>query len=334
MRMLSLLFFAASLLFAARPLKVIFVDVEGGQATLFVSPSGESMLIDTGWSGHEARDAGRIVAAAKKAGVKRIDYLVVTHYHEDHVGGIPNLADRIPIRTYVDHGASFESGKRPDELMRAYVSYRDKAQHLEVKPGDTIPFKGVTVQVLSAAGTLIDKPMEGAGAPNPACAGAQRRREDQSENARSIGLLFTLGNFRLLDLADLTWNHELDLMCPNAKVPPVDLYVVSHHGLSQSNSTALVHALRPRVAIMNNGARKGGSPEAWQAVHTSPGLEDFWQLHYSIAGGKENNVADMFIANTDEICEGQPIVVSARPDGSFTVTNRRNKLSKTYPPRS
>lgn len=322
------------LLHAAKPLQVYFVDVEGGQATLIVTPAGQSLLVDAGWPGRSGRDAGRILAAAKKAGVKKIDYLLVTHYHTDHVGGVPQLAEKIPITTFVDHGPSVESGKQEDELMRAYAAYREKSKHLEVKPGDKIPLKGVDIDVVSSANQLITAPMPGAGAPNPACGAEPLRPEDKTENARSIGILLTYGKFKLVDLADLTWNKEIELMCPNAKLTPVDVYLVSHHGMDMSGSKALVHALRPRVAIMNNGARKGGSPAAWQVIHTSPGLEDFWQLHYSIPGGKENNSPDMFIANTDEICEGQWLHLEALPDGSFTVTNQRNRYTKTYQPKN
>ena len=268
MRIVPLLVLLASSLFAARPLEMIFVDVEGGQATVVKAPSGESMVIDAGWSGRNARDAERIVAAAKKLGIKRIDYLVVTHYHEDHVGGVPQLADRIPIVTYVDHGPSVESGKRPDELMKAYLSYREKGRHLEVKPGDTIPLKGMTVEVISSAGKLIEKPMPGAGAANPACAGVERRPPDKTENAQSVGLLFTLGKFRLLNLADVTWNHEIDLMCPATRVAPVDVYLVSHHGMNMSGSAAFVHPLQrawrdheQRGAQGRDGGSVAGDPQ-------------------------------------------------------------------------
>ena len=319
---------------AAKTLTVYFIDVEGGQATLFVAPSGESMLVDTGWSGHNNRDADRIAAAAKKAGVKKIDYLVITHYHEDHVGGVPQLAAKLPIRNFVDHGASFESGKRPDELFRAYTANRAKGNHIEVKPGDTIPIKGLDVKVLTAAGNEIDNALPGAGTPNPACSGFEPRAEDKSENARSLGTLITYGKFRMIDLGDLTWNKEHELVCPNNKIGTVDVYLTTHHGMNLSGPPAIVDALHPRVAIMNNGARKGGSPEAWQTVHKSPGLEDIWQLHYALAGGKDNNAPDTFISNTAENCQGNWIRLEASPDGSFTVTNSRNKYSKTYKPQS
>jgi beta-lactamase superfamily II metal-dependent hydrolase len=324
----------ASLLPAAKTLDIYFIDVEGGQATLLVSPSGESMLVDTGWSAHESRDADRIAAIAKKAGVKKIDYLVITHFHEDHAGGVPQLAAKLPIRNFVDHGDSVEHGARADALFRTYASYREKGNHLKVKPGDKVPIKGLDVTVVSAGGEVLSAPLPGAGQENPACASFRKLDEDKTENAQSTGTLISYGNFRIIDLGDLTWNKEYGLACPSNKIGTVSVYLVSHHGADISGSPALVHGLRPEVAIMNNGARKGGTPPAWQIVRKSPGLEDIWQLHFAVAGGKENNAPDMFIANTDEQCTGNWIKLSAEKDGSFTVTNSRNKYSKTYKPRS
>jgi competence protein ComEC len=324
----------ASLLPAAKDLQIYFIDVEGGQATLFVAPSGESMLIDTGWSGHNGRDAGRIAAAAKHAGVQRIDYLVITHYHEDHVGGVPQLAAKLPIRNFVDHGENTETGQRARELYNAYAEYRAHGRHIQVKPRDTIPIKGLDVLVLTANGEEIDHALPGAGQANPRCANDALRPRDTTENARSVGTLITFGKFRAIDLGDLTWNKEHGLVCPDNKIGTVDLYIVTHHGMDLSGSPAIVQALGERVAIMDNGARKGGSPAAWQILHHAPGLEDIWQLHYAIEGGKENNAPDVFIANLGEQGDqGNWIRVTARPDGSFTVYNRRNQYTKTYPAR-
>jgi competence protein ComEC len=324
----------AALLPAAKNLEIYFIDVEGGQATLFVAPSGESMLIDTGWPGNNSRDANRIAAAAKHAGVKAIDYLLITHFHEDHVGGVPQLARKLPIRNFIDHGESVEHDPRAKELYAAYVEYRAKGNHILAKPGVSIPVKGLDVKVLTADGDEIESPLPGAGQPNPLCAADRLQAPDATENARSTGTLITFGSFRALDLGDLTWNKEHELVCPNNKIGTVDLYIVSHHGSDLSGSPAIVQGIHPRVAIMDNGARKGGSPSTWQTIHTSPGLEDIWQLHYAVAGGKDNNAPDTFIANTDEAGDqANWIHVTVHPDGSFTVTNTRNKYSKTYAPR-
>lgn len=317
---------------AAETLEVYFVDVEGGQATLVVSPSGESMLVDAGWPGYGGRDAERIVAAAKAAGVKQIDYLLVTHYHLDHVGGVPPLAAKIPIVHFVDHGAVIDTDKDAQSLFAAYRPVREKGQHLVVKPGDKIPLKGLDVEVVAAAGKLITAPLEGAGAPNPLCATTPQRAPDPTENAQSVGIIIRFGKFRLANLADLTWNKELELVCPVNRVGSVDVYLSTHHGMNLSGSAAMVHALAPRVAIMNNGARKGGSPDVWQIVRSSPGLEDIWQLHYAVEAGRENNAPERFIANLEERCQGYGLKLSARADGSFTVTNLRNGYAKAYRP--
>lgn len=315
----------------ARPLQVFFIDVEGGQATLIVAPSGQSILIDTGWRGFDGRDAERIVQAAKAAKIKQLDYVLITHYHRDHVGGVPQLADRMKIGTFVDHGPNMEDAKVVKEDYADYVKTLGKAtQHLVVKPGDTIPIKDLNIRVLTAAGEVLSAPLPGAGQPNPYCAASGKKEDDPSENARSLGVLITHGNFRMIDLGDLTWNKELALMCPNNPIGTVDVYLTSHHGLNQSGSPALVKALHPRVAIMNNGARKGGDPDAWQIVKDSPDLEDLWQLHYAMAGGKEHNSPDTFIANVDEFCEGKYLELTADSNGSFTVLNSRNKFQKAY----
>jgi beta-lactamase superfamily II metal-dependent hydrolase len=317
---------------AAKNLEVYSVDVEGGQATLFVSPSGESMLVDTGWGGFNKRDAERIALAAKHAGVKKIDYLVITHYHADHVGGVLQLAEKMPINNYVDHGASVETNKQAQELFNMYSTYRAKGNHIEVKPGDTLPIKGIDVKILSAAGKVIDSPLPGAGQPNSDCGSFQPKETDTTENAQSVGMLITYGSFRMLDLGDLTWNKEKDLVCPMNKIGTVDLYLVSHHGMNMSGSPQLVHAIHPKVALMNNGPRKGGTVEAWQTIHDTAGLQDFWQLHFAVAGGKDHNSADNVIANLDEtnVCPGNWIRVDAMKDGSFKLYNSRNKFEQSY----
>jgi hypothetical protein len=202
--------------------------------------------------------------------------------------------------------------------------------HVIVKPGWGLPIKGIEVKVLSAAGEHITTPLPGAGTLNQYCAKEPAAEVDATENARSLGTLITFGKFRFLDLGDLTKKKELELACPNNLLGTVDLFLVTHHGGDLSNPKALVWALHPRVAIIDNGPRKGASPAAWQIVHDSPGLEDLWQLHYAAESDKDHNVAEDRIANVKENCEGKFLKVSAETDGSFTVLNGRTGTEKTY----
>jgi competence protein ComEC len=300
--------------------------VEGGQATLFVTPAGRSMLIDTGFPGYQDRDINRILATMKQAGVSRLDDLLVTHFHLDHVGNAAALAAKVPVGTFVDHGETVEQDSKA--LLGPYDTART-GKHLQAKPGDKVPIDGMEVTVVSAGGQHLARALPGAGAPNSLCAAFKPKEIDPSENAQSVGVVIAFGKFRMIDLGDLTWNKEQELVCPDNLIGSVDLYLTTHHGVAQSNAPVIVHALKPRVAVMNNGAKKGGSPEAWQVVHDSPGLEDLWQLHYAVEGGKGHNTAEQFIANPDETTANR-IKVTARRDGSFTVTNERNGLTKTY----
>jgi beta-lactamase superfamily II metal-dependent hydrolase len=312
-----------------KTLDIYFVDVEGGQATLLVTPAGESLLVDAGWPGNNNRDAERIIAAAKHAGLKQIDYLLMTHYHLDHVGGVAGLAALFPVKAIIDHGENTESGRQAAELSASYQKALAAARHVTVKAGDLLPLKGVRIEVLAARGVTVPAALPGAGKSNPLCAGEARKPDDASENARSVGVLVTFGKFRFLDLADLTWNKELELACPVNKIGTVDLYLTNHHGLDQSNPRSLVHAVAPRVAVMNNGLRKGGSPPAWQIISSAPGLQDLWQLHFSQAGGTANNVPPERIANP----EGDPghyILVAAEKNRKMTVTNSRTGQAKKY----
>jgi beta-lactamase superfamily II metal-dependent hydrolase len=315
---------------AAKPLLIYFVDVEGGQATLIVTPLGESLLIDTGWPGYEGRDADRIVAAAHEAGIKQIDYVLITHFHRDHVGGVPQLVDGMKIGTFVDHGPNLEDSQVTRTDYAAYEKAIAGHAHVVVKPGWGLPIKGMKVQVLSAAGDLITKPMPGAGEANTYCKSGPAEAEDATENARSAGVLITYGKFRFLDLGDLTKKKEMELACPNNLIGTVDLFLVTHHGADLSNPKPLVWALHPRVAIFDNGPRKGASPAAWQIVHDSPGLEDLWQLHYAAESDKDHNIAEERIANVKENCEGKSLKVLAEADGTFTVTNGRTGVEKKY----
>jgi competence protein ComEC len=346
-------------------LDIYFIDTEGGQATLYVSPSGESLLADTGNPG--PRDHGRMMEVIRLAGLQRLDHVWITHYHTDHHGGLEELAAAIPILNFYDHGPSSEVGRpNVDAFMARYEELTRGRNRTSVRPGDRIPFAGVDVYTVASHARVLDAPIpgaRGAGLPNPACETFVEKdlsRFTDIDNDHSAGFVLTYGNFRTISLGDFMWNLEYDLMCPN-KIGTVDLYLTSHHGLDRSGSPALVHGLQPRVAVMNNGPRKGGSPDTFDVLYTSPGFQDLWQLHWSYAAGVERNAPGIFIANLDEpevlanVINPPPapagaqagggvpewmtpadhspahyIKVSVDPDGSFTVTNSRNGFSKSY----
>ena len=331
---------------------IYVIDVEGGEATLFVSPTGESLLVDSGWPGFDGRDADRILAVAQRAGIKQIDHFVVTHYHADHVGGAAQLAARLPIRHFVDRGTNASEDEKA--AYDAYAPVRAAGRRTEVKPGDSIAVDGLDVRVIAAGGSVLKTPLAGQGAANPFCADFKPQgteitsRAADGGDSRSVSLFVTYGRFRTAIMGDLTWNKEFELMCPRNPLGHVDVYLVSHHGSDTSGSAALVHALDPRAAVMNNGPRKGGAVQTFEILGRLPNAVDLWQNHYSIPGGPQHNRPETFIANLDE---GTPvpggragaapvhtgvahwIKVSARADGSFTIFNSRNQFAKEYPSR-
>ena len=284
---------------AAKGLTVYVIDTEGGKAALWITPSGQTVLEDSGNPG--GRDTDRLMEAIKDAGVTKIDYLVSTHYHVDHIGGVQELAKRIPIGAFVDHGPTVEEREQVPNFQANYKELYDKAKHIVVKPGDKLALTGVDWTIATAGGESLKKPLPGGGKPNAECASFQPKDiTTDPENGQSVGSVITFGQFRAADFGDLLWNKEHDLMCPTNPIGAIDLFMVSHHGLDASNSPQLVHALAPRVAVMQNGTRKGAGAQAMPTLRSSPGLEDIWQLHWGYGAGIEQNSAGVFIANVDD----------------------------------
>ena len=297
------------------------------------------MLFDAGWPQGPNRDSSvdRIVQTVKAAGLKQIDFLVISHFDLDHMGDVPQLVSKIPVRHIYDHGA-FQPAPGADPMparFKAYDEVRRRIGYTVLKPGDEIPIRGVRIEVVAAGGKFIERPLKDAGQPNPLCATTPQAAviERDVEDNQSIGLLFTLGKFRMLDLADLEAHYSRNLVCPANLIGAVDAYHVNVHGQFKGMAPELIGALRPRVAILGNGARKGADPPSWPILRGTPGLEDIWQDHYSVAGTKDTNPPEDFIANIEPTDEGRLIKLSAQTNGMFTVTNTRNGFSKVYHPK-
>jgi competence protein ComEC len=334
LRALLVLVCAALVQAQNRTLDIYWIDVEGGGSTLIVTPSGQSLLVDTGNPVPGDRDAKRIYAVAQMAGLKKIDMLLTTHFHGDHVGGAPALAKMISIDRYLDHGDSIErsNNEKTAGLWENYIKIA-QGKRTTLKPGDRIPLNGVNALVVSANGEVIHEPVNGGG-PNPFCRGAQQKPADTTENQRSTGFLLTYGRFKFLDLGDLTWDKEMELACPDNKLGEVTLMQATHHGFVNDFSGAPAHvwALRPQVLVVNDGPRKGWQASAWDTAQKIKGLEGIWQLHQALATDAAHNTNPDMIANTEpsDQCSGNWIKASVSSDGSYTLTNGRNGFSKTY----
>ena len=311
-------------------LLIYAIDVEGGQATLLVAPSGASMLVDTGWPNVGSRDTGRVQQAMRDAGITKLDHVFITHFHTDHVGGVPELVKRVPVGEFLDHGVNREDSEITRTDYAAYLKAIEGKPRRIIHPGDTISIPGLDTIVVTGDGEHIAAIPGVKAMPNPYCAAEPKWEPDPTENARSAGILVSFGSFRFLDLGDLTKAKEIPLVCPDNLIGTVDLYLVDHHGFNLSNPRAFVDAIHPRVAIMDNGAHKAGSPEAWQTVHESPGLEDLWQLHTAEGSDAAHNSPAALIANLPGPADGAYIKVVASPDGSFSVTNSRTGQTKEY----
>jgi len=296
-----------------KTLDIYYIDTEGGQSTLFVGPTGESLLVDTGNAGE--RDLGRIVETLRTAGVTKIDHLWTTHYHGDHVGALLEVTRQFPVGHFYDHGKPHPNDRIVSAQFLATYETLTSGKRTIVKPGDKVKMTGLDITAVASANQFIRTNLPGGGSQNASCAGVKQKDESaypDPDNGESAGFVLAYGRFRTVDLGDLTWNGELDLMCPVNRIGTVDLYLTSHHGLEKSGSPALVQALRPRVVVMNNGTRKGGTPEAFAGLQETVGIEDLWQLHWSYNVGLENAPA-RFIANVDDPATIATILTTPAP---------------------
>ena len=317
-----------------RTLDIYFIDVEGGQSTLLVTPAGSSMLIDAGYAGFANRDPDRVLAAAHDAGVASLDYLVITHFHADHAGGVPEVVSRLPVKTFVDYGEPIETTPFATAAFDAYKPLREHRTQLHPKPGDRLPIDGLQVDVVSAGGVLTATPLAGAGdagRPNAACDRLGSLTDPPTENPRSLGIRVRFGAFTFLDLGDLPGKRLAALACPTNLIGHVDLYLVPHHGNKDTAIPAVIEAVTPRVAILNNGKSKGGDADGFRVLRAQKSIADTWQLHKT-GHADAANFPDELIANLDDgpADSGHWIKVSAEANGSFSVTNGRNKLTRTY----
>ena len=312
-----------------RSMDIYWIDVEGGGATLVVSPSGESMLVDTGWPRPEGRDAGRIVATMQEAGLEKLDYMLITHFHTDHVGSLAELDEMIPIDRFLDHGG--ETEERNQQWRDIYLEVAGDAR-MVAGAGDTMQLGDVDVKFISSNMELLAETINDGG-PNPHCAGAENKPPASAENQRTLGALFSFGRFSFLNLGDLDWDMEMELSCPVNRLGTVTLYQTSRHGaFDGAGAPAHLWAISPQVVVVNNGPRKGiTAPHMYDRIAAIPGVEGIWQTHLALESPGHNTVEDM-IANFEESedCQGHWLKASVGADGGFTVTNGRNGHSRTY----
>ena len=326
---------------AEATLDIYWIDVEGGGGTLIVTPARQSILIDTGWPWGPS--AARIRAAATDAGVRRIDFLVLTHFHTDHFGGAAPLSALLPIGTVLDNGIPDHDpdGQDDERFLKSIQPYREfKAERrMLIQPGDTLPLLQadsaipISFRFMGARQHFIHP--AGMGGPNSLCAGATRQERDTSDNANSAVSLLQFGSFKFYDGGDLTWNMEGEMVCPSNSIGRVDVYQVDHHGVDISNNPLLIRSLAPTVSVMNNGPRKGGAKATLATLRSVSSIQTMYQVHRDLRGGAEYNTDDDYIANLEEKCSGNYIKCAVDPSGkSYTISIPAKGFAKTYQTRT
>ena len=314
---------------AAGTLDIYWIDVEGGASTLIVTPQGQSVLMDTGFATPDDRDASRIAQViTKEAGLKRLDYVVISHFHADHVGGLAALAKRVEIGAFIDHGESVEEGAHP--LARDYAALAGNRRR-SVKPGERLALDGVELIIVASHSRFLAAPITNTGA-NPLCASFKEQAEDRGENGKSLGFLLRAGAFEFVALGDLSWNYQHQLACPVNLLGKVDLFQATHHAVRDDVLPQQMWAMAPTVTVMNNGPAKGAGAVAVETILRSPGLEDLWSLHRAINNDAAHNAQERLTANLggSEGCAAAWIRARVDPAGTYTLTNSRNGFSKTY----
>lgn len=319
---------------ARRGLDVYLIDVEGGAATLIVTPAGQAVLIDAGWHTKTLRDSKRVMAAMRSAGVVRLDYLLVSHYHSDHLGGVVELAPHVSVGEFLDHGLM----EKPlpyvsPELYSDYVKL-SKGHRRAVKPGERITLRSEhggpepSLFVLASNGVTLT---QAGGKPNPVCASAQTGPSDEGENANSVGVVLEFGKFRYLAGADLPWDEEMHLVCPTNQIGAVNVYQVDHHGKSTSNNPVLIESIDPQVALTNNGPDKAGDASVFHRLRKELNLADIYQIHRNLRTGDADNASPENTANPGTLDGGFGLQVHVSADGSlYEVINERTHKARRY----
>jgi hypothetical protein len=217
-------------------------------------------------------------------------------------------------------------------LYPKYLEAIHGHEHRSLKPGDTLEIGSLHLTAVTSDGVTIDHALAGAGNTISECGEMRPMEKDGGEeNARSLGVVLTFGQARIAAFGDLTWNMEKKLFCPTDKVGPVDLFIVSHHGSNFSNSPAMLRALAPRVAIMDNGPKKGGDVETYDTVSRSPRLKRLWQLHFAERSDTHHNVPEAYMANPNATGDTHAsIEATVTKQGAITVTNDRTGFAEAY----
>ncbi|HUO23804.1 MAG TPA: MBL fold metallo-hydrolase [Caulobacteraceae bacterium] len=340
---------------SAKDLKIYYIDVEGGASTLYVTPQGHTLLIDTGWPAGMGgpklgpndpqpkptpSSAQRIAAQLKTLGLKKIDYLLMSHYHIDHLGGALELMKLEPIGTFIDHGPNREMPRpnaTPQQLANStqanyekYLAAIADKPHIVMAPGQTLKIDDLSLTAVNADGKVIDHPLDPSAGPGAQCDKATSNdNTGGEENVRSVGVVMTWGRARVMALADTVWNVENRLVCPTNLIGKIDLMLIDNHGTSNANSPTLLNSVAPSVVVFDNGPTKGADGAVLHEINNSPSVRGVWQLHFATRSPEDNTAPDHIVnvLGDDPI---DPLIIDVNKSGTVTVVNPRNGYSQSY----